>query len=117
MRKYSRTSSRWVAGQLIVTTGMKASLLGHIAVFLTEEVFHILYLLQRYFQSRRVQCEAQQIEIEDEDNFAQFTIKNFGRLTGSIVCSGIGAAVGTCVCPGIGTFVGTTLGDSVMYMA
>lgn len=38
MRKYFRTSSRFASAALMLKTGMRASILGHFAIFLVEEV-------------------------------------------------------------------------------
>ncbi|TDH73710.1 hypothetical protein CCR75_008705 [Bremia lactucae] len=130
MRKYVRTSSRVTAAALMIKTGMRANMLGHLAIFFVEEALQLVIFLYRHFKSRKARIKSptklrsieegiQSIESKNESlvsTFVSNTSRNASRSVLAVITGGVGAAMGTVVRPGIGTMIGGTLGDSIAYV-
>ncbi|OQR87172.1 hypothetical protein ACHHYP_09412 [Achlya hypogyna] len=106
MRKYARHQSAVTAARQIVKTGVRASVLGSVAIFLVEEIIAIYQAIQRKLQATAEETERQLLKV---------TLVGLRRCGLAIVGSAAGGAVGTLVSPGRGTFIGAFVGESLAY--
>ncbi|KDO19377.1 hypothetical protein SPRG_15467 [Saprolegnia parasitica CBS 223.65] len=106
LRKYARHQSATTAAFQIVKTGVRASVLGSVAIFLVEEIIAICHAIQ---------CKLQATAIETERQLLQVTLLGLRRCGLAIVGSAAGGAIGTLVSPGKGTLVGALVGETLAY--